>query len=129
MILRLVMIATCSTVSMALLASDKGSNLSAFPDAGKSLQQLARESVGREIAGPVQGKRPKEPTALLTLPDLPPKRLPATGSFGNVFNSAAQEQNRTSGALQHEDSQTARDTRRRYGSAGSRSGLQKLALS
>jgi len=76
MILRLVMIATCCTVPMALLASDKGSNLSPFPDAGKSLQQLARESVDREIATSVQGKRPKEPTALLTLPTLPPKRLP-----------------------------------------------------
>jgi hypothetical protein len=124
MILRLVVIATCCTVPMALLASDKGSSLSAFPDAGKSLEQLARESVDREIAASVQGKRPKEPMALLTLPNLPPRRLPQQARSESCSIPLLEP-----GALQHEDSQGPRDTRRQYGRAGSRSGLQRLALS
>jgi len=54
MMLRL--IAISSVFSIALLASDNAPGLSPFPDAGKSLPQLARESVDRQIAASVQGK-------------------------------------------------------------------------
>ena len=53
MMLRLVLIS--SAISMALVASDNASRLSPFPDAGKTLPQLARESVDRQIAASVQG--------------------------------------------------------------------------
>jgi hypothetical protein len=55
MILRLVLIG--GAISVALLASDNAAKLSPFADAGKSLPQLARESVDRQIAASVQGKR------------------------------------------------------------------------
>jgi hypothetical protein len=58
MILRLVLIA--SVISGVLLASDNALTLSPFADAGKSLPQLARESVDRQIAASVQGKRVPE---------------------------------------------------------------------
>ena len=68
MILRLVLIA--SAISGVLLASDNTSTLSPFPDAGKSLPQLARELVDRQIAASVQGKRVAElgKRGLVTLP-------------------------------------------------------------
>jgi hypothetical protein len=55
MMFRLVLIS--SAISGLLLASDNASTLSAFPDANKSLQQLARDSVDRQIAASVHGKR------------------------------------------------------------------------
>ncbi len=58
MMLRLVLIS--SALSMALLASDNALTLSVFPDASKSLQQLARNSVDRQIAASVHGKRGAE---------------------------------------------------------------------
>jgi hypothetical protein len=57
--LRLVLIS--GAISVALVASDNPSRLAPFPDAGKSLPQLARESVDRQIAASVQGKRGAEP--------------------------------------------------------------------
>lgn len=56
MILRLVLVS--SAISAVLLASDNASRLSPFPDASKSLQQLARESLDRQIAASVQRGRP-----------------------------------------------------------------------
>ena len=61
---------------MALLASDNAATLSPFPDAGKSLQQLARESVNRQIAASVRGKAAKDLTNPLMLRNLPVARLP-----------------------------------------------------
>jgi hypothetical protein len=60
--------------TMALLASDNTATLSPFPDAGKSLQQLARESVDRQLAASVRGKRGKDLTN--PLQNLPLARLP-----------------------------------------------------
>ena len=60
---------------MALLASDNSAALSPFPDAGKSLQQLARESVDRGIAASVQRKGTKDLTSPLTLRNLPVAKL------------------------------------------------------
>jgi hypothetical protein len=65
MMLRLVLIS--SAISGVLLASDNASKLSPFPDAGKNLQQLARESLDRQIATSVQGGRPPMPPAKLKL--------------------------------------------------------------
>lgn len=76
MALRLALIVASGVIPAMLLASDNAPNLSAFPDAGKSLQQLARESVDRQIAASVQGKRSKEPAAPMALLSMPPKRLP-----------------------------------------------------
>jgi hypothetical protein len=61
MMLRLALIS--SAISMTLLATDDASRLSSFPDASKSLQQLARESVDRQIAASVQRKRAAANTA------------------------------------------------------------------
>jgi hypothetical protein len=55
MMFRLVLIS--SAISGLLLASDNASKLSPFPDANKSLQQLARESLDRQIAASVQERR------------------------------------------------------------------------
>jgi hypothetical protein len=70
------LVLTGSVISVALLGSDNSPALSAFPDAGKSLQQLARESMDRQIAASVEGKRTKDLTAPLTLWNLPVARLP-----------------------------------------------------
>jgi hypothetical protein len=63
MMLRLMLIS--SAISGVLQASDSASTLSPFPDAGKSLQQLARESVDRRVAASVRGKRGAEPASPL----------------------------------------------------------------
>ena len=76
MILRLAVIVTWSAIPMALLASDNAATLSLFPDADKSLQQLARESVDRQLAASVRGKRGKDLTNPLMLQNLPLARLP-----------------------------------------------------
>jgi hypothetical protein len=55
MMFRLVLIS--SAISGVLLASENASKLSPFPDASKSLQQLARESLDRQIAASVQARR------------------------------------------------------------------------
>ena len=52
---RLVLIS--SAISGLLLASENASKLSPFPHASKSLQQLARESLDRQIAASVQARR------------------------------------------------------------------------
>jgi hypothetical protein len=74
MILRSMLIS--SALSVALLASDGASTLSSFPDASKSLQQLARESVDRQIAASVHGKRAVEPASPLMFGARAPVRLP-----------------------------------------------------
>lgn len=63
-------------IPLVLLASDNTSNLSSFPDAGKSLQQFARESVDRQIAASVQGKNKKDWSGSSILRSLPPQKLP-----------------------------------------------------
>lgn len=73
MIFRLVLLS--SVISGVVLASDNTSTLSPFRDASKSLQQLARESVDREIAASVKGRRTKDLAAPLTLRNLPVARL------------------------------------------------------
>jgi hypothetical protein len=79
MMLRLMLIS--SAISGILLASDSASKLSPFPDAGKSLQQLAWESVDRQIAASVRGKRGPElssPLAFGKRPRvMPPQRARA----------------------------------------------------
>jgi hypothetical protein len=74
MTLRLMLLS--SAISGALLASDNSSKLSPFPDAGKSLQQLARESVDRQIAASVRGKRGPEPASPLAFGARPRVMLP-----------------------------------------------------
>ncbi len=66
MMLRLVLIS--SAISGILLASDNASNLSPFPDAGKSVKQLARESLDRQLAASVQERRVPMPPRKLRLP-------------------------------------------------------------
>jgi len=68
MMLRLALIS--SAIPLVLFASDNAPGLSPFPDAGKSLPQLARELVDRQIAASVQGKRVAElgKRGLVTLP-------------------------------------------------------------
>jgi hypothetical protein len=61
---------------MALLASDNASKLSPFPDAGKSLPQLARESVDRQIAASLRGKRGPEVASPLVSGGRPLVMLP-----------------------------------------------------
>lgn len=74
MILRLILMS--SAISGVLLASDNTSALSPFRDASKSLQQLARESVDRQIAASVHGKRSAEPASPLAFGERTPVRLP-----------------------------------------------------
>jgi hypothetical protein len=64
--LRLALIS--SAISMTLWASDRAPSLSPFPDAGKTVEQLARESVDRQIAASVQGRRAPMPRKLTLLP-------------------------------------------------------------
>jgi hypothetical protein len=61
----------CSAIPPALLAGGNAIELSPFPQAGKSLQQLARESVDRTIAASVTGKSAKDLRTLLTLANSP----------------------------------------------------------
>ncbi len=49
MILRWSLLVICSAIPPALLAGGNSIELSPFPQAGKSLQQLARESMDRRI--------------------------------------------------------------------------------
>ena len=78
MILRSMLIS--SALSVALLASDGASTLSSFPNASKSLQQLARESINRQIAASVHGKRGAELASPLMFVEGPRVMLPRARS-------------------------------------------------
>jgi hypothetical protein len=87
MLLRLALIS--SAISMTLLATDNASRLSPFPDASKSLQQLTRESVDRQIAASVQGKRAANTPSIFgarALVRLPQRPRPETCSIPLLEN-------------------------------------------
>ena len=71
MTLRWSLLVICSAIPPALLAGGNSIELSPFPQAGKSLQQLTRESVDRQIAASVAGNRLQDLPALLTFANLP----------------------------------------------------------
>ncbi|HEY3456553.1 MAG TPA: hypothetical protein VGK64_18385 [Bryobacteraceae bacterium] len=71
MILRWPLLVICSAIPPALLAGGNSIELSPFPQAGKRLQQLTRESVERTIAASVTGKSAKDLPAPLTFANLP----------------------------------------------------------
>ena len=71
MILRWSLLVICSAFPPLVLAGGNSIELSPFPQAGKSLQQLTRESVDRQIAASVAGKTAKDSAASLTFANLP----------------------------------------------------------
>jgi len=70
MILRWPLLVIFSAIPPALLAGGNSIELSPFPQAGKSLQQLTRESAHRQIAASVAGKSAKDLPAPLTFANL-----------------------------------------------------------
>jgi hypothetical protein len=74
MMLRLALIS--SAIPLVLFASDNAPGLSPFADAGKSLPQLVRESVDRQIAASVQGKPGVELASPLMFLERPRVMLP-----------------------------------------------------
>jgi len=76
MILRWSLFVICSAIPPALLAGGNSIELSPFPQAGKSLQQLTRESVDRQIAALVQGKPEKRLGTPFLLGKLQQRKMP-----------------------------------------------------
>jgi hypothetical protein len=71
MILRWSLLVICSAIPPAALAGGNSMELAPFPQASRSLQQLTRESVYRQIAASVAGKSAKDSPAPLTFANLP----------------------------------------------------------